>query len=240
MDVSMQGTRFKIKHVLSLALGVLLLSACTANFTTDLKSDGSGFFIQEYIMSVDELTTYGYTVGENLCTEDMDLDLSDMPPGTTVRQEQNGEEISCKFETPFATLDDLRVIYTDYLDSTVNDLRIDGNKVYYDITLDLGEGSESIGLVANWIVMLPGAVTDHNADSQDGNSLTWDMASGGMLNTYAASSIGGISSTFWWIIGITVSCLCIVALVAVVVLIIILARRKKKQEISSVPKTPSL
>jgi hypothetical protein len=213
-------------------LGLFLLSSCTANFVTDLKSDGSGFFSQEYIMTQDELTSSGITPGENLCTEDMGLNLSDMPPGTTVRQEQEGDEIRCIFGSPFTTIDELRTIYTDYMDATVNDLRIQDGKAYYDVTINMGDGQDTMGFLVYWIVKLPGSISDHNATKKDGNSLTWEVPSSGDVNMHATSKTGGISisnTVWWWVAGIGAACLCLVLVVAVIVLIIFLVRRNKKK-----------
>jgi hypothetical protein len=224
----MKSTRTKIMLILLSFLGLLLLSSCTANLITDLKSDGSGIFSQEYIMTEDELTGSGYTLSDQFCNEDMGMDLSTMPPGTTVHQEQNGDEISCVFESSFATLEDLRTIYTDYMDSTVTDLRIEDGTLYYDVTINMGEGGDSMGFIVYWIVKLPGSITDHNASSKDGNTLTWSVPLSGDFNVHATSKVGGISSTTWWIIGIASFCLCMVVLVVVIVLVIVLLRRKKK------------
>jgi hypothetical protein len=229
MEEKMKSTRTKIMLVLLAALGLLLLSSCTANFITDLKSDGSGLFSQEYIMTEDELTSSGITLSENLCTEDMGLNLADMPPGTTVHEKQSGNEIRCIFESQFATLDELRTIYTDYMDSTVNDLRIEDGKAYYDVTVNMGEGNDTMGFLVYWIVNMPGSITDHNATEQKGNSLTWTLPLSGEFNVQATSNAGGISSTVWWIAGIAAFCLCLVVLVAVVVLIIVLVRRNRNK-----------
>lgn len=226
----MKTARFKLKHALPIALVMFLLPACTANFITDIQSDGSGLFTQEYIMSIDELTSYGYTVGEDVCTEEMGMDLSEMPPGTILRQEESEEDITCIFETSFASMDELQTIYGDYLDSIVNDLRIENNKVYYDVTLDLGEENIlEMGFLASWIVKFPGTVSEHNADTQQGNTLTWDMTSGGLLNIRAVSDAGVGSSTVWWVVGIVSFCLCLIVLAAVITLIVVLMRRNKKK-----------
>lgn len=235
----MKSTRNKIIIVILASLALLLLSSCTANIITDLKSDGSGLFSQEYIMTKDELISAGITLSDSLCTEDMGLDLSDMPPGTTVHQEQSGDEIRCIFESQFATLDELRTFYTDNMDSTVNDLRIENGKAYYDVTINMGEGSDAMGFLVYWIVKMPGSITDHNASEQKGNSLTWSLPSTGDFNVHATSNAGGMSSsTWWWIAGIGAACLCMVLLVALVVLVIFLVRRNKIKADLLVSATP--
>lgn len=223
----MKSTRSKIMLVVLFTTVLFLLSACSANLITEFKSDGSGLYSQEYIMTLDELTTYGYTLGDALCTEDLGLDLSDMPPGTTVRQEQSGDEVKCIFETSFATLAELRTIY-EHMEFTVNDLRVEDGKAYYDVTIDMGDGGDNMGFLVYWMVKMPGSITDDNATGKDGNTLTWELPLSGQMNIYATSTVGGISSTVWWVIGIASFCLCLVVLVAVIVLVIVLVRRKKK------------
>ncbi len=216
--------------LLFIALGALLFSGCTANFITDIAPDGSGIFTQEYIMTVEELTSYGYTLGEDLCSDELGMDLSTMPPGTTVRQVESGEEIRCLFETAFADLDDLRFIYTDFMDFTVNDLRLEGGTLYYDLTINMGEGEVEEAMVFQlyWIVNMPGGISEHNAPEVSGNTLTWELPISGDLNARAIASAGGISSTWWWIIGISAFCLCLLVLVLVIVVVIVMVNRRKK------------
>src|SRR5512136_314285 len=94
----------KLLYLAFLVLGMLLLSGCTANLITDIKADGSGTFTEEFIMTVDELASYEMEPTDTLCSEDLGFDLSTMPPGATVRQEQNGDEITCIFEVAFGSL----------------------------------------------------------------------------------------------------------------------------------------
>jgi hypothetical protein len=218
----------KILYVVILALAMLLLSGCTANLITEVNADGSGIWSMEYIMTLDEMESYGYTMTDTFCSEDLEADVTDMPPGTSLRQEQNGDEISCIFEYQFSTLDELRTIYED-MDSTVTALEFRDNKFYYDVTVDMGTG-DTMGFMVNWIVKMPGTVTEHNAPTQEGNTLTWQPPSEGIFNPVATSNVGGLDSTTWWIIGISSLCCCLLVIVVVVVLIIVLTKRNKNKK----------
>ena len=227
-----------IKLVLAslLLLTMLVLSGCTANLVTDIKSDGSGMWSMEYIMTQDELSSYGYTLTDSFCAEDLEMDLSDMPPGTTMRQEERGDEVACIFETTFASLEELRAIYVD-MDSTVSSLEFRDNKFYYDIDIDMGS-TDTMGFMIYWIVKMPGNVTETNATTQEGNTLTWTAPTEGAFNAYAVSSVGGLSSTWWWVIGISSLCCCFIIIVAVVVLIIVLNKKKKNK--AAAPAVPAV
>ena len=221
----------------SLLVGaMLLLSGCTANLITEIDADGSGTWSMEYIMTLDELETYGYTLTDSFCADDLESDLSDMPPGTTMRQEQVGDEVSCIFEASFASLDDLRTIYVDR-DSTVNTLEFRDNKFYYDVDVDMSS-TDTMGFMIYWIVKMPGNVTETNATTQEGNTLTWEAPTEGILNATATSTVGGLSSTWWWVIGISSLCCCFIIIVAVVVLIIVLNKRKENKAVA--PAAPAV
>ena len=232
-----------IKLVLAslLLMAMLLLSGCTANLVTDIKSDGSGMWSMEYIMTQDELSSYGYTLTDSFCAEDLEMDLSDMPPGTTMRQEERGDEVACIFESPFSNLEALRTIYVE-MDSTVSALEFRDDKFYYDVTLEMGD-MDTMGFMVNWIVKMPGTVTETNATTQEGSTLTWEAPTEGTFNAYATSSVGGlggISSTWWWVIGISSLCCCFLVIVAVVVLIIVLNKKKKNKAAAPVaPEAPA-
>jgi hypothetical protein len=231
----MNAKSTKFLWVSFLIVAMLLLSGCTANLVTEINSDGSGTWGMEYIMTVDELESYGYTLTDSFCADDLESDLSDMPPGTSMRQEQNGDEVSCIFEASFDNLEGLRTIYVD-MDSTVNSLEFRDNKFYYDVDVDMGS-TDTMGFMIYWIVKMPGTVTETNATTQEGNTLTWEAPTEGILNAYATSSVGGLSSTWWWVIGIGSLCCCFVIIAAVVVLIIVLNKKKKNK--AAAPAAPA-
>jgi predicted small secreted protein len=170
-------------------LAALLLSACNVNFITDIKSDGSGTYIQEIGLPTEELESFGMNADE-FC-EEME---EDAPPGTTARKEtRNEKETWCIFESNFASLDELKTIYAT-TDTRVNDISLSDGKLTYDITLDFSSDESIPGISVNWTVKMPGKVIESNATEQSGNTLTWKAAMGRENNIRAVSEVGGTGS----------------------------------------------
>jgi len=167
----------------------LLLTACNINVITDIKSDGSGMYIQEIGMPTEDLSGLGMDA-ESFCKEMS----NDMPPGMSARQEtRNKDEIWCIFESKFDSLEDLQKLYSE-TDTRINQMVIAGDELIYDITLDMSGESGSLpgmGLNANWIVKMPGKVIESNATEQDGSTLTWKLQIGKENNIRAVSKVGG-------------------------------------------------
>ncbi len=215
---------------LLLAAGLLLLTACKANVITEIKPDGSGSFAIEYGFTADEISTYGMVLDDQFCNT-LAEDSDDMPSGT-VSQETRGEETWCVFTSPFATLDDLRVLYSD-MEMTITDLRISDGKAYYDVSIDMSGDTGTMGMMEMyWVVKMPGTISQHNATEVDGSTLRWDMSTGGILHATATSSTGG-SSTIWWVVGISLSCLCLLVLAIAAGVVIYLVSRKKKAAVNA-------
>jgi len=177
-----------------LGLAALLLSACNLNVITDIKSDGSGAYIQEIGMPTEDLSGLGMNV-ESFCAEMG----KDMPPGMSAREEtRNKTEIWCVFETKFASLDELEKLYGE-TDTRINQIALAEDELIYDITLDMsGESGDATGmsLNANWILKMPGKVLESNATEQDGNTLTWKLAIGKENNLRAVSKTGDLNFDF--------------------------------------------
>ena len=78
-------------------------------------------------------------------------------------------------------------------------------------------------LAIQYRLTLPGEIGDNNADTSDGNTLTWNVGFSGKTDMYAESTV-----TSWGaIIGVIVGAIVVVALIALAV-ILILRRRKRK------------
>lgn len=169
-------------------LAALLLTACKINVTTDIKSDGSGAYIQEIGMTTEDLSGLGADAA-SFCEQVG----ADMPPGMSARQETRDKETWCIFESQFASLDELKKLYGE-TDTRINQIVIAGDELIYDITLDMsGEsgGMPGMGLNANWIVKMPGKVIESNATEQNDRTLTWKLALGKENNIRAVSKVGG-------------------------------------------------
>lgn len=215
-------------------LTALLLSACNLNVITDIKSDGSGAYIQEIGMPTEELSALGMEA-DAFC----DQVGQDLPAGMSARQEtRNEEETWCIFETEFASLDELIALYSQ-TDTRINQIALADGELIYDITLDMsGEssGMPGMGLNANWIVKMPGKVIESNAAEQDGNTLTWKLVLGKENNLRAVSKVGGLTFDFggdwiWYIIGGgAFLCLCCFVPLVIAAAAFFLLRRKKQAE----------
>ncbi len=179
----------KIALLVLLALAALLLTACKVNVITDIQSDGSGAYIQEFGMTTEDLSGLGMDAA-SFCEQVG----TDMPAGMSARQEtRNEDETWCIFETQFASLEDLQKLYSE-TDTRINQMVIAGDELIYDLTLDMSGESNAVpgmGLNANWIVKMPGKVIESNATEQNGSTLTWKLALGKENNLRAVSKVGG-------------------------------------------------
>lgn len=194
----------KLAPFFLLVLLALLLSACQVNFITDIKSNGSGTYIQEVGFQGDEASMAGLSDGgEDFCAKQNE----ELPPGTAIRQEtRNEDETWCIYETPFSSLDDLKTIYGT-TDTRVNEISIADGKLTYDISLDLsGDSSAPMGADIFWIVSMPGNLVENNASEQSDNTLKWKLIGGQVNNIRAVSEVGGLSLDFgedaiWYVFG---------------------------------------
>jgi len=207
----------------------LLLSGCKANLITKIKSDGSGNFTQEIGFTAEEMTTLNsFGSGSDFCTN---MGSSNSLSGATVNQEKRGDETWCLFETPFATLDELKTLYSSS-DTIVNDLSISDGKLHYDVTINMTGTNATTGLLqTKWILTMPGKVSNHNADEVSGTTLTWNLKPGQDSNLLADSSTkGGISSNSTILIVVGLLCLCLVMIVIIGVVIFLVVRNNKKKQ----------
>lgn len=215
-----------------LMVTALLLSACEVNFITDIKSDGSGIYIQEIGFQGDEASLAGMSAGdEDFCAGQNE----EMPPNTTTRQEtRNEDETWCIYETPFASINDLVAIY-GATDAQINDISLSDGILIYDITLDLsGDSGAPMGADIYWIVTLPGTITETTATEQIDNTLTWKLRGGEVNEIRAVSEVGGLNldlggDVLLYILGGGVF-LCLCCLVPLVIggVAFFLIRRKKQ------------
>ncbi|MBN2147578.1 MAG: hypothetical protein JW726_09320 [Anaerolineales bacterium] len=216
-----------------LAVGMLLLSACTINVHTEINKDGSGTWSTEIGMTAEDqqsLTDYGYASVEAYCQEAQ----ADMPANTTMTIEQRGEETFCVYSVPFANLEELKTVYGDSEDLAINRLEIVDGILYYDLTMTGGSDDMGMGgvLSSNWIVTMPGTIQSHNATNQEGNTLTWNLVTTQTINIQAQSKVSGFAFPNLGtteLIVIALSCLCCVVLIIVIAVVVFLVMRKRKQ-----------
>ena len=213
---------------------LLLLMACRLDFRTDFQDTESGTVkISWAITSAEEQMLASMDAGsaEDLCNEMKDEMMTDDEEEATVtfREEDDGTKV-CTIQGPFKSLDELKEIYGD--DTTINKLGEEDGKFYYDITvssLDSGDAGMDMPITFTWKVTMPGKVVEHNGDSIDGQTITWNIAGKEPRRLTAVSKLGGFSFSLtgwkaWLLLGV---CLCLPLLLIVVGVIVWLAKRKK-------------
>lgn len=218
----------KLFIIFAIALSAILLSACKVNFITEIDSKGSGKYVQEIGFQGDEASMAGLSsAGEDFCASQN----QDLPPGTAIRQEtRNEDETWCIYETEFASLEELKAIYSA-TDTSVNEISLADGKLTYDITLDLrGDSNIPMGADLTWSVVMPGNIIEHNATMQNGNRLSWKLLGGATNEIHAVSEVGLFSgNTLWYVLGGGAALgLCCVGLLAIGGVVFFLVRRNKK------------
>lgn len=138
-------------NLLFLSITILLISACSFQFSTVIENDGSGEFGIEMEFTEEDFALMGAVSGEELLDQaggdsdalcgEMGSDLGDFPSGARVEYQEKDGGFVCKFFMPFSDLDELNQIYAD-MDIDVNRLKIVDGNLEYDVAMDMA-GSES-------------------------------------------------------------------------------------------------
>lgn len=188
--------------IIMASLLAIIATACKleTNVGAIINADGSGTIITEVGMD-EEAKGIFLADGTDPFSGN---ELADCP-GATTREEQRGDltfyVIECDVADISAVEDTLTQTENTMLSSftvTVTDTLVSVNGVASaeDTLGSQAEGfdpsvfEESIS--ANLKITMPGRITDHNADSQDGNTLTWSIpVLGGTLNVSAQSDPNG-------------------------------------------------
>lgn len=177
----------------------LALASCTFQFETTVNSDGSGeTAIAMGLTAEDKSALEAFSDGEltDICSE---VDFLNVPGDVTFTQEDRGDETWCVVTESFSNLDELRADYTE-TDIRVNRLEFTEDRFYFDIDFDLSEASQedvemlgTMGMEFNfvWILTVPGNVGANNANEVSGQTLTWNLPMGSIVNLQAESSLGG-------------------------------------------------
>ena len=160
--------------MLALVISVFLLAGChKLEVTTKVEQNGSGELKTGVGFSAEERTNIEK---QNNNAQDF-CNTSQTSKGVTVVEEQRGDETWCITTTKFKDLEELRSLYEQRTGIRINRLEIADGKFYFDIDMDtLSETSNFSALTdITWVVVLPGAPIEHNADQADGNTLTWTV-----------------------------------------------------------------
>ena len=213
---------------------LLMLMACRLDFHTKFQDSESGTIMISWAITAEEeqmLVSMEGGTAEDLCNEMKDEMMQDEEEEATVTfQEKDDGTKVCTIEGPFKSLDELKDIYGD--ETVINKLGEENGKFYYDITvspLDTGDAGMDMPITFTWKVTMPGKVVEHNGDSIDGQTITWNIAGQEPRRLTAVSKLGGFGfslsgGTAWLLLGV---CLCLPLLLIVVGVIVWLAKRKK-------------
>jgi hypothetical protein len=173
----------------------LLLGACTFQFNTRVEDDGAGSLRTE--IGFDFFDQQGLS-GLGLSPEEFCRDMQTgegLPVDAPITVEERGSEVWCIVTFPFQDLAELQEIYANMGGVAVNELTLTDTEFIYDVDLAF-TGTEAgdvplpeIPITFRWQVTLPGAITDHNADEADGNTLSWEMSLGQAVNVHARSDL---------------------------------------------------
>jgi hypothetical protein len=227
-----------------------LLVGCTVKSVTTIEADGSGTYT----------TILGVTDQEKSSLDSMNTDMQQFCEDMRAEAEKNsnGRSVTvsldeqedmtlCTVEIAFDNLEELRQIYEQQGQVTVNRLEFDNNKFVYDISLTSSPaqsnpddpaaqlGSQLGGLLAGtidatWEVKMPGKVETNNADRIENDVLIWQLTTATQSkNMTAESRTGGLSVPVIAALALSALCLLGVGVAAIGGFIFWRARKRKEQ-----------
>lgn len=222
---------------LTLLASLLALVAVACKIETNMgaiiNADGSGTIVAEIGMDEEALSFFGDLVEEPFA----DTDLEDLP-NASVRQEQRGDMNFWVLEAETTDIAAQARALVSAEESLVSSFEV-------TITADLvtvsarATAEETFGddeffdptlfedaITANVFVVMPGEILSHNADSRQGNRLTWTVpVLGGTLDIEATSDPRGAPSGDGD--GIPTWLIAVIAGAAVAAVLYFLARRRQ-------------
>jgi hypothetical protein len=191
-----------------LAASAIWLAGCTIQVNTVIQPDGSGIYRTEIGFTAQEQKSLAATSGsvDQLCEESRKSSETNYArPVISEVAERDGSRW-CSLTVAFATLDELRAIYSAAGSGVrIDRLEIVDDQVVYDITLtgntnqqtdspfsQLG-GLIAQALDASWRVTLPGRLGNHNGEQTEGNTIIWKLEAGITEKRLRAESrLGGL------------------------------------------------
>lgn len=155
----------------------LLLAGCSVSIVTRVDPDGSGVLGTIYI----------FPEGTFTCQEAKENGL--IPRNLTVTQDRASDgDVTCTTTTPFNNLRELAQLMDQTDIVSIQALAIQDYTFSYSI--DVFPREQDAGIYSMyWSLVVPGRITDHNADSVDGNMLFWELQIGERNRIYAQSAL---------------------------------------------------
>lgn len=216
-------------HPLALLLLSLLLSACGYQLTTELGPAGAGEFVGEITFTADDQAALAEanTTPQAFCEDFQARGL--LPGGHALAYEEREEDFRCMVTVPFGSLDELRALYAELDGVTVNTLDLSGDRLTYDLTVQVASSAESaqVGGASQlrWVLRPPGTVVEHNAADDENDTLVWNVAFDQPMSVRAVTTISvmdRLQGAAGWLIGLV----CLVGVIIVAVVVMSLLRRR--------------
>lgn len=188
------------------ALGAFLLAGCEFRASTEVEPDGSGELRTEVGFTAEERETLesqsGGSGAQDFCNSSPFEGQTSAE--VTVTEEQRGDEVWCITTAKFDDLEDLRQLYGSLMGLTVNRLEMVEGTFLYDVEVDTSSPDSSFSAFTSitWSVTAPGALTLHNAEQAEGNTLTWFLVPrSGVVNLQAESSVDRVTPALPLVVG---------------------------------------
>lgn len=177
VPVPSEEVMIKFKSALLILTLAVFLAACDAgfaglDFNTTVHEDGSAVTVISAGIIPPE---------DDDSANEVDCSLDEAPAGLTVDTQFRGSEIWCIYTMPTDDLDALRDFYGLFGEEIfkVNCLQFVEDRFVYDLDFLSAAAEESDDGISGstgtmtWQMTVPGPIDSHNADTQDGNLLTW-------------------------------------------------------------------
>lgn len=209
----------RLRLCVTVCLTALCLAGCKFQAETRIGGDGAGELRTEVGFSAQERENLE-NQNESSASDDF-CNTSGAAAGTTVTEEQRGDETWCVTTARFGDLAELRQLYEQKPGLHINRLEISDGTLFYDIDMDTSsEESNFSGFeTITWTVVLPGQPVSHNGQQVDGNAVAWIVPPhSGTVNLRAESPAAAP-------LGIAAVVLGILALLALIVVIGISLRK---------------
>lgn len=247
------------RFVVPVLLTVVLLAGCEARFDSNLsvRDDESGTFSIELSLD-DELREALEEQGGQQFLNFSDQ-LGEVPPSWTVTDFTDGVFQGVRVSTEFSDFADLGIRVDEFdqqlaeselaLPETFRTLGLSRDGDLFRFQADLSQmaegldalsGQEVAGLdlagvidtifTIRFIVILPGEIVEHNADSIDESTLVWQITSSDTTRVLTAVSDAGSGPSVTSVVGVAVV---VGVVVAALVFIIARSRRRRAEELAA-------
>ena len=173
---------------LSLLLAALCLSACRVVVDTRIDANGSGELRNSIVFSAEEKANFEASpenTGRSICDNLKQGGQAD----TEFLEEIHDGESFCTTMRSFANLSELQGYYQRLGNVTVNQLKKGLSNFVFDIQVDLTPRDGNEAAPSEWRLTLPGEIGTNNAESIEGQTLTWHIEPGAVAILHAESSV---------------------------------------------------